>query len=56
MYIAICGHPMSDLAVIVVDVGLAGAFTLIVCKAYKHASARGVWGHAPQEKIYIYQL
>ena len=42
---------------IIVDVGLAGIFTLIVRKAHryaKHASTRGVWGHALQEILKNY--
>ena len=47
--------------VIIVDVGLAGIFTLIVCKAdrhAKHASTRGSGGIPPGnfEKLYLLRL
>ena len=38
--------------VIIVDVGLAHIFTLIVCEAHRHAkhvNARGVWGMLPRK-------
>ena len=58
IHVALCiatggGGAQPDLALIIVDVGLAGAFTLIVCKAHKHASTRGAWGHAPR-KFYTF--
>ena len=41
---------------IIADVGIARIYTVIVCGAHrhaKHANAREVWGHAPQEILKI---